>query len=508
MPENIRALIVILILGSVILFYFRSIAVKHGFANDHRAFSSLWYTITIASGITGDFWAFLLLVTVFFSVSPALKQNSKVISTYILLALIVPPVAIKIPGVMGINHFGYMSWYRYLILILLVPYFFKTIQKPDFKWFNHYPDKYVVLFCTVVLVLEAIRTPSPTDMVRISMFRILDFIVPYYSISRGLKSTQDIRKVLFFFCVIMCIASLVAMFEATRSWHLYTSISESLEHTIKTVTDYKYRAGFLRAGTLYGPIPSGGLLAVGFLIFYFFFPKERSFKILSLFMLMGIGILATLSRGPWVAFIIALCLFVILQKKVMKLIVGVLFLTPLVLVSPIGDDFLALLPGVGTDKEGTIHYRQDLLETSIGVIEENPLFGSRHFMDNPKMQHLIQGEGIIDIVNTYLQIALWYGLIALASFIALLIFPALKLYSLSRMKNRTILERDLCHLFIAMIMVMVVTIATVSSLGAGGALAFVTWTLVAMSSAYIRILTTQNKQKDKVIVQSNEPKLK
>lgn len=51
------------------------------------------------------------------------------------------------------------------------------------------------------------------------------------------------------------------------------------------------------------------------------------------------------------------------------------------------------------------------------MIQRNPLFGSFDFRNTPEMQSMIQGEGIIDIVNTYINLALRVGLVGLTLFV-------------------------------------------------------------------------------------------
>jgi O-antigen ligase len=48
---------------------------------------------------------------------------------------------------------------------------------------------------------------------------------------------------------------------------------------------------------------------------------------------------------------------------------------------------------------------------------QNPWFGSENYKQTPAMQSLVQGQGIIDIVNAYLQVALDKGLVGLALFL-------------------------------------------------------------------------------------------
>jgi O-antigen ligase len=53
------------------------------------------------------------------------------------------------------------------------------------------------------------------------------------------------------------------------------------------------------------------------------------------------------------------------------------------------------------------------------VFLQSPWFGSPDFMDQPIMQALVQGEGIIDVVNTYIGILLSGGAVGLVIFLGM-----------------------------------------------------------------------------------------
>jgi O-antigen ligase len=72
---------------------------------------------------------------------------------------------------------------------------------------------------------------------------------------------------------------------------------------------------------------------------------------------------------------------------------------------------------LGDDPEqgSTIDYRRELLETSLALIRQSPWLGVPNY--GAYMEHLRQGEGIIDIVNTYLRVTLDAGLVGLTMFL-------------------------------------------------------------------------------------------
>jgi len=86
-----------------------------------------------------------------------------------------------------------------------------------------------------------------------------------------------------------------------------------------------------------------------------------------------------------------------------------------IIVSPFGDKFIDLLPFVGSVGAETIAQRQALAETSWRLVQQNPWFGNPFVL--LEMEDLRTGDQIIDLVNGYAQVALFYGLVGLALFV-------------------------------------------------------------------------------------------
>jgi O-antigen ligase len=63
----------------------------------------------------------------------------------------------------------------------------------------------------------------------------------------------------------------------------------------------------------------------------------------------------------------------------------------------------------------SIEYRKQLLDISLGLIKQSPWFGVPDYA--AQMQSLKQGEGIIDIVNSYVGIMLDAGVVGLAIYL-------------------------------------------------------------------------------------------
>ena len=122
------------------------------------------------------------------------------------------------------------------------------------------------------------------------------------------------------------------------------------------------------------------------------------------------------------------------------------------------------LPFVGTVDSNNVEYRQKLFDASMLVISQHPFFGSPYFMYEGPMQGLRVGN-LIDVVNSYLLIALNTGYLGLGCFAGVFIgamaalLRALKRQAVGPSEGR-LQGRALLGALVAAL----VTIATVSNI--------------------------------------------
>jgi O-antigen ligase len=147
---------------------------------------------------------------------------------------------------------------------------------------------------------------------------------------------------------------------------------------------------------------------------------------------------------------------------------------------PFIDRFTNLLPFVGSADKGSETYRSRLFENSIIVIERYPLFGSDTFVREPEMQTMIQGQGIVDVVNTYLQISLHYGLIGLLLFAMFFGVLAIKLAAMFWTSKSDIVSYEGV---LALLAAMLFTIATTSSVSI---IPYIYWPFSGLCAALLR----------------------
>ena len=251
-----------------------------------------------------------------------------------------------------------------------------------------------------------------------------------------------------------------------------------------------------RGGSLRASVTTGQAIALGFVIsvacgMYLYLQEDVRSRLqrgLGALLLAG-GLYAPLSRGPWVGTAVMIVVFIGTGRKAVKRLMllalaGVLAL-PLLAVVPGGQKVLDLLPFIGTVEAENITYRQQLIDNAMIVIQRNPWLGSFDYRSTPEMQSLTQGQGIIDIVNTYIGIALSVGLIGLMLFVCF--FAAVLLGIRKGMRsfsNKDDEARRLGRALLATLAGILITIVTVSSITV---IPVVYWSIAGLGVAYAQM---------------------
>jgi len=284
--------------------------------------------------------------------------------------------------------------------------------------------------------------------------------------------------------------AILGIFEATRHWLLYAALPDALGIT-NTQGGYLERNEVLRAQVTTGqPIPLGYLMAVALGIYGSLRASIASKSLWWLGLgLLILGLIAPLSRGPWVGAFVMFVTFVAIGPNALSNMIkfaGIsLFAAPAILLTPLGEEIVDHLPFVGSVDEGNITYRQMLLKITAEVIKENPLFGSYDFV--LYLEELRQGQGIIDIVNTYVAVALSTGLVGLGLFLSFFITATAGLYKILKHHpdDELVEERLMGRTLISTLLGILVIIFTVSSISY---IPVVYWSIAGLCVACTRIL--------------------
>jgi hypothetical protein len=274
---------------------------------------------------------------------------------------------------------------------------------------------------------------------RAALFGI-DIYLPYFVISRSCSSRRAISEVLAAFCLACAVMAPIALFETVRHWLLYAEINSVWGGNL--MGQYTDRGGGLRA-----TVSSGHSLALGYLMalamgFWLYLQTHVSSKRarLGVMALFWAGLLAAYSRGPWVGAVLIYFVFAALGPRAMPRLVKSLLISALVagavLISPLGDRVAKIIPFLGgTVDKYNIDYRERLAERSWDIITDNPFFGDQDAYS--KLHDMRQGFGIVDFVNSYAAVAVFYGLIGLLFFVGFILLGLVKSYGTSRQLQRS-----------------------------------------------------------------------
>lgn len=489
MPEHIRSLVVILVVATAFFFFARKSACSIANASDFYRRRNIWFLLTITAFVGHDFWIYASVAITFLLILNQREHNPPAL--FFLILFVLPVASTQIPGMGLINFFFELSHARILELFILLPAFLSILRRGDTISFGRTgPDKVLAGYLCLTAVLF-LRDFNLTNTFRQVFYLFIDIFLPYFVISRSLKNMQAFRDTLVSLVLAIMVVALLALFEFSKGWLLYSAVSEALGLTSGT-TFYLPRDGLLRAVVTTGqPIALGYLMVIG-LGTYLFIQRSIHQKLIRRIgmAILAVGLFVPLSRGPWLG---AAALFIVFiatgryaVRRFMTVALATILILPLVSILPVGERITNLLPFIGSTDKENVEYRERLITNSIIVIKRNPLFGSVDYSSAPEMESMRQGQGIIDIVNSYIQLALDAGLIGLGLFVA---FFAITLYGIRRALN-SIPDKDseehlLGRALFSTLLAILLIIFSVSSITI---IPIMYWSVAAMGVAYAQMI--------------------
>lgn len=510
MVTQLKALVLVLIFtGAGFFFFQRPFAAILGAPTVTR-WRNLWIAVTIALFLIPNFWLFVLAMTLI--IIAMMRNDPLKPAIYFLLLFSVPAFGDAIPGFAGINKFIMVTPMTVLNLVILFPLLLSAtaMKKPGPGGGGS--DLFFYLYAGLIITLS-VRAPTFTHMLR-SAIESAIFLAPIYLVfSRAPKTLDDIRTISAAFTLSALLLAIVCIPEFFRNWHLYVGASEQW-FGARAFT-YTMREGHLRTSSaVTDPIVWGTICmtAIGLGLALFTEKFTRTYRNLA-FGLLLFGLIVTFSRGPWIGAIATAGVFFLLSprapQRLMQFGAAGLAAFVISLATPFGRTVVSLLPFVGDSATETISYRTQLLEAAREVMAENPILGTSDYLENPKFAALRQGQGIIDIVNSYLEIGLKSGFVGLALFIGFFASVLLSLWGAMRRARRHDAELFLyCRAYFAVLVGMLLTIFTTSSVLQ---IPYVYWALGGIAIALVRIERArfdnpQGRAEDPVAITPAAPK--
>ena len=455
------------------------------FANRCRA----WIALTIAVFIAPNFWVFLLVA------APVVimlgRKDSNPAAAFLFVLSVLPPISVRVPMI-GLSYLFDMDFHLLLSFCLLTPTAWRMWKDknrpraPGLTVLDVLLLAYCALTAFIFLQPEVARgvlmQVTFTDCLRRAFVFFFGLFIPYYVISRTSTSRAAIQDMIASFSIKCAVLASVATFEGARGWLLY---GELLSRWGSRSSGYISRGGDLRAMASTGhPLSLGYVLAVG-LGFWLYLQQNVQSRVsrLSITGLFLFGLLAAYSRGPWAGAIVIFFAFSALGPrafpKVFKAAAGMLILGLGVAVSPLGDKIARVVPYFGgTVDINNVVYRDRLLARSWQIIMDHPWFGDQQAL--LKMEELRQGEGIIDLMNGFVNILLDNGFVGLSLFGLFIVIGSFKALRVSAASAKS--DPDLSKLGACLV---ACVLGSLVMMWAGGLIDMMTCVLVGLTAAYV-----------------------
>jgi hypothetical protein len=345
----------------------------------------------------------------------------------------------------GINHLFPINAYRLLTLAVLFPFALRLLSSADDST-NRMGRKLAYTLLVVFLFFQVAQL-APNDAVTNSVRRLflgmLDSILLVYVFSRGIRSIAQVREILVSYAMVLAVMAPIAAFESARGWLLYQSLAAKWNAPM----DFAF---LMRGDMLRAQVSTGHALAYGYLSaiafgMWLYISKNKDLGRPMVWLggaWMWMGLIASYSRAPWLTAVLMLFIFTLMapgsKGRIVKLMAFTSIAAAAIMTLPIGEKIIALLPFVGTVDSENVTYRQRLAEESWKVIQQFPVFGTPDAL--LYLEHMRQGEGIIDLVNVYASIALFHGFFGFSLFFGYFLIALLSAYRAMKRDRRKSIE--------------------------------------------------------------------
>lgn len=295
---------------------------------------------------------------------------------------------------------------------------------------SRWADLCAMLLFTMFVLFSA-RDTSVTNYARVICQTILNDAVPYWVITRSLRTIRHFQIFILYLIAAGCALAGFLLFEAFTGWPVYREITA--QYGMDPQWQYiKWRNGMLRTS---GPFLEPTSMALGMMYtalaawqFRSLFARPAYRYVV--FALLCVGMVLCQSRNAFLGLGVGLVAVEAFRRlggnsgrwMLPVLAVG-LIAAPIVY-------FVAKPPVAAVeDTEVTALYRYNLMVRGLEEIRKNPVLGVNREVLETSMADLRQGEHIIDFVNMYIYVGLLSGVFGFFLFLIILsygVFAPLK----------------------------------------------------------------------------------
>ncbi len=501
---SLKELFCILVISTAIFRLSKPIALLFMTGEDFSRRRNVWFVLTVTAFLSPSFWLYIAVAVPV--LAAAGKKDSNPIGLYLLLLHVIPALGVPVPMV-GMPYLFNIDNYLLLSFCVLTPLALRLIRSKDEKRIRGLQAMDYALLAygalTAVLFVHYERPDGGlypatlTDCLRRAFVFFFAVFVPNFSISRASDSQRKILDSLASFCLSCALMAAVAIFESARHWLLYADLAGRWGIPIG-ISFYLMRGESLRAIASSGhSLGLGDLLAVGFGVWLCLqtYVKSKGQRI-AVILLLWSGLFAAYARGAWIAAVLIYFVGAALgpraYSRVLKSAFVALLATFIVSLTPLGARVAQVLPFFGGSVDhANIEYRERLLDRAWQIIQENPWLGDQEAL--LKMQDLRQGQGIIDLVNSYLEVLMASGFIGLILFLSAFLIPLFGAWKAAIATRRA--DQNFSLLGTSLVSCMVGTLVFIENGSFNGGAERVFYVLAAIAAAYWYLWRSQQQHR-------------
>src|SRR5665213_745182 len=307
MPINLKALIVVLVIASIVFTAAKKTALLFSAEKDFQRRRNVWFVLTIAAFLTPNIWLYALIAIPFLVLSGRRDTNPSAFYFFVLFT--VPPVAatIALPG--GAKLIDVTNPVLIVVCVLIPAAMrLRRAEKGNRIQGLHAVDwcllAYGVLTSVFYIHLTApdgsFYQSSFSDFVRRMIVFSIGVFIPYFVISRSARNRRSMLDNIAAFILPCLVMAAIGIFESARGWLLYESIPVRWG-LADSFTSYFIRGSSLRAmASTPHSLALGYDLAIAFGLWLslqaYVESRPRRYVVTAMLCL---ALIVTYSRGPW-----------------------------------------------------------------------------------------------------------------------------------------------------------------------------------------------------------------
>jgi hypothetical protein len=317
---------------------------------------------------------------------------------------------------------------RIVILAIFANIFLRTNLPRQFKFI--WLDKLIIIYFVCQAISGLITSPSPGMLLENRAGAVFDMVLPYFAVRMIIQNKRQYLTLLKGVLIISAPLAIIGLYQCItgnnpvgflmkyNAWEMKSYVPLSRIGLFRANVTFSVSIMFGLFFAMFGPLCAGILRNA----------QKNKMLYWLVIGLMGIGIFSSMSSGPMLAVILSVLFLAFYRWRKDWKLMAMIVITMCGAVEIISNRHFYDVLGGFTLSPATAWYRSKLIDVALfeGGMSEHWLTGFGLFVD-PGWGLKMDGRIITDVVNHYLLILAYYGLIGFVPFLCICIMVVKKL---------------------------------------------------------------------------------